>query len=239
MIKLRIGQKILKFLKTINFSFFIIFLIISCFIWIVTKFSNNYKFKNDFYINWINIPETIVIDDQQKKISILLSASGFEILLYKFFNNNIDLSLDKDVNYNNNKAQVNINKKLYEIESQLFENNKIEDLISKQISFNYSILSKKKVPVFFDKKISFRPGYLNKDEFNLIPDSILVIGPNSIIDTLKRIRESFLYFGNKKIAFVKINIDGISPIEYKLPCHHGISTIKNPVVRIKKLTSTL
>ena len=144
MIKLRIDQKILKFFKTINFSFFIIFLIISCFFWIVTKFSNTYKIKNDFYINWINIPETIVIDDQQKKISILLSASGFEILLYKFFKDNIDLSLDKDVTYNNNIAQVNINKKMYEIENQLFENNKIEDLISKQISFKYSILSRKK-----------------------------------------------------------------------------------------------
>ena len=191
MIKLRIDQKILKFLKTINFSFFIIFLIISCFFWIVTKFSNNYKFKNDFYINWIKIPETIVIEDQQKKISILLSASGFEILLYKFFKDNIDLSLDKDVTYNNNIAQVNINKKIYEIENQLFENNKIEDLISKQISFNYSILSKKKVPVFFDKNISFRPGYLNEDQFNIIPDSVIVIGPKRIIDTLKRVKTIF------------------------------------------------
>ena len=195
MIKLRIDQKILKFFKTINSSFFIIFLIISCFFWIVTKFSNTYKIKNDFYINWINIPETIVLDDQQKKISILLSASGFEILLYKFFKDNIDLSLDKDVTYNNNIAQVNINKKMYEIENQLFENNKIEDLISKQISFKYSILSRKKVPVFFDENISFRPGYLNEDEFNIIPDSIIVIGPMHIIDTLKRVK-TILYKKN-------------------------------------------
>lgn len=188
MIKLRIDQKILKFFKTINFSFFIIFLIISCFFWIVTKFSNTYKIKNDFYINWINIPETIVVDDQQKKISILLSASGFEILLYKFFKDNIDLSLDKDVTYINNIAQVNINKKIYEIENQLFENNKIENLITKEISFNYSALSRKKVPVFLEKKINFRAGYLNVNDFNLIPDSIFIIGPNNIIDTLKSVK---------------------------------------------------
>ena len=202
MIKLRIDHKILKFLKTINFSFFIFFLIISCFFWIVTKFSNNYKFNKDFYINWINIPETIVVEDQQKKISILLSASGFEIMLYKFFKNNIDLSLDKDVTYNNNIAQVNINKKLYEIENQLFENNKIEDLISKNILFNYSVLSRKKVPIFFDKNISFRPGYLNVGEFSLIPDSIFVVGPMSIIDTLKRVK-TILY--KKKDIYKSIN----------------------------------
>ena len=164
------------------------FVIISSFFWIVTKFSNVYKFKNDFYINWTNIPKTIIVDDQEKKISILISATGFEIILYKFFIKNIDLSIDKDVIYDKNIATVNINKKLFEIENQLFEKNQIEGVLSKQISFNYSVLSKKKVPVFFDKKIKFRPGYLNKDEFNLIPDSIFVIGPTNIIDTLKSVK---------------------------------------------------
>ena len=165
-----------------------IFVIISSFFWIATKFSNVYKFKNDFYINWTNIPKTIIVEDQEKKISILMSATGFEIILYKFFIKNIDLSIDKDVIYDKNIATVNINKKLFEIENQLFEKNEIEGVISKQISFNYSVLSKKKVPVFFDKKIKFRPGYLNEDEFNLIPDSIFVIGPTNIIDTLKRVK---------------------------------------------------
>ena len=164
------------------------FVIISSFFWIVTKFSNVYKFKNDFYINWTNIPKTIIVEDQEKKISILMSATGFEIILYKFFIKNIDLSIDKDVIYDKNIATVNINKKLFEIENQLFEKNEIEGVISKQISFNYSVLSKKKVPVFFDKIIKFRPGYLNEDEFNLIPDSIFVIGPTNIIDTLKRVK---------------------------------------------------
>ena len=179
-----------------------VFVIISCFFWTVTKFSNVYKFKNDFYINWTNIPKTIIVDDQEKKISILISATGFEIILYKFFIKNIDLSIDKDVIYDKNIATVNINKKLFEIENQLFENNKIEEIISKQISFNYSVLSKKKVPVFFNKKIKFRPGYLNEDEFNLIPDSIFVIGPNNIIDTLKRVK-TILF--EKKDVYKSIN----------------------------------
>ena len=179
-----------------------VFVIISSFFWIVTKFSNVYKFKNDFYINWTNIPKTIIVDDQEKKISILISATGFEIILYKFFIKNIDLSIDKDVIYDKNIATVNINKKLFEIENQLFEKNQIEGVLSKQISFNYSVLSKKKVPVFFNKKIKFRPGYLNEDEFNLIPDSIFVIGPNNIIDTLKRVK-TILF--EKKDVYKSIN----------------------------------
>ena len=41
------------------------------------------------------------------------------------------------------------------------------------------------------------------------------------------------------IAFAKINIDGISPIEYKAPCHQGIEITRNPTERSKKLISTL
>ena len=45
----------------------------------------------------------------------------------------------KDVVYKDNIATVNINSRINEIESQLFDNNRIEDLISKEISFYYSI----------------------------------------------------------------------------------------------------
>ena len=37
---------------------------------------------------------------------------------------------------------------------------------------------------------------------------------NNIIDV-------FLNFGKRNIAFTKTKVDGISPIEYKLPCHQG------------------
>ena len=129
---------IFQFFKKINLKFFLIFIIVSSFFWTITKFSNIYKFKNDFDINWTNVPEKIIVKNEQKKISLLFSASGFEILLYKFFKNKIKISLDKDVVYENNIALVNINNKIFEIEKQLFDNNIIEDLISKKISFNYS-----------------------------------------------------------------------------------------------------
>ena len=179
---------IFQFFKKINFKFFLIFIVVSSFFWIVTKFSNIYKFQNDFDINWTNVPETIIVENEQNKISLLFSASGFEILLYKFFNNKIEISLDKDVVYENNIALVNINNKIYEIEKQLFDNNIIEDLISKKITFNYSTLSSKKVPVLVDKKINFRPGYLNENKFYIYPDSIVVVGPDNIIDTLKNVK---------------------------------------------------
>ena len=159
-----VNNKFLNFIKNINFNFFLLFVFVSSFIWVITKFSNIYKLNNEFGVEWINIPDTISVNNQQKKISILFSASGFEMILYKIFKKNIQISIDRDVLYKENNGIVNIESKISELENQLYEKNIIEDVISKKISFNYSVLERKKVPVLLDKKISFRPGYLNENE---------------------------------------------------------------------------
>ena len=51
--------------------------------------------------------------------------------------------------------------------------------------------------------------------------------------------DNFLNFGNRNIALRKIITDGNSPNEYKDPCHQGIRTIDNPVIKNRKLKSFL
>jgi len=197
-----INNKFLNFIKKINFNFFLLFVFVSSFIWVITKFSNIYKLNNEFDVEWINIPDTISVNNQQKKISILFSASGFEMILYKIFKKKIKISIDRDVLYKENNGIVNIESKISELENQLYKKNIIEDVISKKISFNYSVLARKKVPVLLDKKISFRPGYLNENYFFLFPDSIFVTGSIKNIDTLNYvITEQF----NKNDIYKSIN----------------------------------
>ena len=47
------------------------------------------------------------------------------------------------------------------------------------------------------------------------------------IETLINKSAIFLFLLNKKNEFIKIITDGISPIIYKDPCHHGIKTIES------------
>ena len=46
-----------------------------------------------------------------------------------------------------------------------------------------------------------------------------------IIEKLINIIDSLLLWLNRNNAFTNKIIDGISPIEYKLPCHQGINEI--------------
>ena len=110
-----VNNKFLNFIKNINFNFFLLFVFVSSFIWVITKFSNIYKLNNEFGVEWINIPDTISVNNQQKKISILFSASGFEMILYKIFKKNIQISIDRDVLYKENNGINTFNKSLREI----------------------------------------------------------------------------------------------------------------------------
>ena len=210
-----VNNKFLNFIKNINFNFFLLFVFVSSFIWVITKFSNIYKLNNEFAVEWINIPDTISVNNQQKKISILFSASGFEMILYKIFKKNIQISIDRDVLYKENNGIVNIESKISELENQLYEKNIIEDVISKKISFNYSVLARKKVPVLLDKKISFRPGYLNENDFFLFPDSVFVTGPIKNIDTLNYvITEKFIKKDIYKSVDEEIKLLFINNVKY-------------------------
>ena len=88
-------------------------------------------------------------------------------------------------------------------------------LFQKKISFNYSVLERKKVPVLLDKKISFRPGYLNENDFFLFPDSIFVTGPIKNIDTLNYvITEKFIKKDIYKSVDEEIKLLFINNVKY-------------------------
>lgn len=77
--------------------------------------------------------------------------------------------------------------------TQLF--NKIKENVSTEVKitaadvefilFDYQNSQQKKVPVVLNDSIFFEPGYYYKDSIEIIPDSVTVYGPYSLIDSLE------------------------------------------------------
>ena len=59
------------------------------------------------------------------------------------------------------------------------------------------------------------------------------------MEILNRNIDRYLNFGNRKIALANMIREGISPNEYKDPCHHGIRTNDRPLIKNKNLKSDL
>ena len=219
-----------------RFRFFLLFIFISFLFWISTKLSNTYTLEQTFNVVWSNIPDDIVMLDNPHKINASVTASGIEIIIYRLFKSEINISLI-NADFSSSIGKVNIRNQKFLIQQQLFENTLINQI--NPISFNiyYSRLDEKMIVVVPKAQINLRAGYLRNESLSSLPDSISVIGPKSILDSLKYIEtvpfkakdvfETFskkvnlksipnLKFGSKKVT-LKLSISRYSEKEFTLP----------------------
>ena len=174
----------IKFPEKKKFRFFFLFVILSFTFWIITKLSNIYDSSISFSISLTDVPDYIV----PKNISSLelnadISGSGFQLLLYKFINDEIIISV-KDGDFNLDLAHVNLLDQKFSIQQQLFQNTVVKQLNQSILKFEFDRLIRKKVPIFPIIDINFKLGYERAEDWRIIPDSVWVSGPSNLIDTL-------------------------------------------------------
>ncbi len=219
-----------------RFRFFLLFVFVSFLFWISTKLSNTYTLEQTFNVVWSNIPDDIVMLDNPHKINASVTASGIEILIYRLFKSKINISLI-NADFSSSIGKVNIRNQKFLMQQQLFENTLINQI--NPISFNiyYSRLDEKMILVVPKAQINLRAGYLRNEPLSSLPDSISVIGPKSILDSLKYIEtvpfkakdvfETFskkvnlksipnLKFGSEQVT-LKLSISRYSEKEFILP----------------------
>ena len=172
-------------------KFFLFFVLLSFTFWISTKLSNTYTLDQSFLINWINVPEGIVMHSNNKQIKASITANGIDILIYRLFNKPLDISLE-EARFDSKIGEINIENQQFLIQNQFFGNTKLNFIIPTSLDFNFSILDAKVVAVVPNVQINLRAGYLSDTPIKIVPDSILVRGPKSILDTLGSIRSKYI-----------------------------------------------
>jgi len=189
-------------------SFFLLFVLLSFIFWTSTKLSNSYTLEQAFAIQWIDIPAGIVPADNTQPIALSITATGIEILLYRILDKSIRLSL-KGAEFQTKVGKLNLGSQKFLIQQQLFENTILNQVNPIQLEIAYSRLGEKRIAVDPQVQIQLRPGYLSDSPVQSIPDSVLVRGPQSILDTLtviatKLVKARDVYKSlNQSIALIK------------------------------------
>lgn len=189
-------------------SFFLLFVLLSFIFWTSTKLSNSYTLEQAFVIQWIDIPAGIVPADNTPPIALSITATGIEILLYRILDKSIRLSL-KGAEFQTQVGKLNLGGQKFLIQQQLFENTILNQVNPIQLEIAYSRLGEKRIAVDPQVQIQLRPGYLSDSPVQSIPDSVLVRGPQSILDTLtviatKLVKALDVYKSlNQSIALIK------------------------------------
>jgi hypothetical protein len=199
-----------------RFRFFLLFVLISFTFWVTTKLSKEYKVAQAFSVVLKDIPPGIIVDTVSEPIFLTLEASGIEILWYRLFKNQLELTLD-DIKFSNTSIDLALNDQYISIQQQLLGSSKLIQISPSIYSIQYSRLGSKRIPILPHTEISLRPGYLGKEDLKVIPDSILVHGSQDILDTLSAI-PTFLFRSSDVYQSVneEINLMPLKGLQYEL-----------------------
>jgi hypothetical protein len=195
--------KLVRFIKAIlrtkRLNAFFLFFIMAFFILILVKLSNNYTNVLQFNIELNDVPDDIVIEAQEDiKLLVEFEASGFFWMKYVFKNPTVKLSLTDDFFVYEKLYKINSETAVKAIREQLSLRIKDFNLINKNLKIAFDTYSVKKVPVRANTEISFENGFGSLKPYQLSMDSVKVIGPKDIIDTIS-------FISNQKAKFEKVN----------------------------------
>jgi hypothetical protein len=222
----KIKSNIVTSIKNRKINVFFIFLLMSFLILIFSKLSKEYINTIGFNVKQVNVPkEYVILNDSNATINITLKTIGFNWLKYYFSKPEITVDFKTDVTkrdsfYILNNAKILLNKK-EEFGNQVELLNASPD----NLYFRFDVNSVRKIPVLADVELIFSPGYDTFNSIKISPDSVQVIGPNSLVDSIKSVKTETL-----KIEKIKDNI--LQKIKLKLPINNDNLTFSNAEVEL-------
>ena len=217
-------------------KFFLFFLLFSFILWFIAKFSKEYTEIVLLEMELKNVPETIILADQNPiKVEFTLKATGFQFLYYQLLANRLSISV-QEANFKEDRASLPIAAQFQNLQEQFLGKTEIINYFPGVIEFDYQVQSTKKVKVI-PPQMKLAVGYaLTSIQFE--PDSILIIGPKNLIQEIKQIQplyeskapikdsfETFLNISSEdkytnlsaNTVFMKVNVDRFTEAKYQLP----------------------
>lgn len=168
---------------------FISFLAISFVIWFFKKFSKEYQEEIQMKIEIIDVPNSYIISSvSESSLNLNIKATGFQLLYYYFLQDRIEISF-QTAEYRNNKGYLEVASQFNNLQEQLLSDTEILTFFPSEIEITYQPEFSKKVPVA-RPKINLDIGY-SITKFNIIPDSILVTGPQNLLDEINDVNLNF------------------------------------------------
>lgn len=207
-------NKIKAYFRKKKLNVFATFVILALLFSVLTKLSNNYTKTIVFNINTVNVPEDeVIVIDSSQVIDITLATYGFKLIKYYFKTPTIDIDFS---NLQKNKTEylwVEKQKKS-NIISQFDAKIKIENIAPDTIAFQYGINAIKTVPIILNSQINYSTGFDLSENLKIKPDSVKIIGPLAIIDTISKIE-------TENIIFKDVKKDISKTVQLKLPASNN------------------
>ena len=177
-----------KVIRSKKINVFILFFLLAFIILVLTKLSKEYTNTIVFNIEPENTPEeVIVLNDSTHKLKVTLTTYGFKWLSYYLKQPDLSLNFNEDLNKTEDYFIWSKSKGFSGINEQFDKNTIIKSITPDTLRFKYDTNAIKYIPVKVNTDITYSPGYDVLKPMKVTPDSVKVIGPKSMLKTLKNV----------------------------------------------------
>lgn len=208
--------KIRNILRSRKINSFLLFLGMAFGILILTKLSKDYTNTITLDIKTVNLPdEVVIVNDSSQKINLTLTTYGFNWLSYYLKPPKIEVDFNKDVIKKNETYLWTSKKGFSNINKQIGKETTIQNITPDTLLFNFDVNAIKLVPVKPEIDLDFSFGYDIMKGLKAFPDSVKIIGPETLVSKIKFIKTQKLTLEsvnkpiNKKVS---LEIDSLNPI---------------------------
>tara|TARA_B110000003_G_scaffold276303_1_gene322072 strand:+ start:12013 stop:12963 length:951 start_codon:yes stop_codon:yes gene_type:complete len=190
---------------------FILFFILSIVFWFMTKLSKEYESTLNYKLSYNNLPTDKLLQEKPPEfLNIRVKASGFKLLLSKFSPSKIEIDCTNLLIKSPTNYYLLLSQQKLSIQKQMKTGVELKYFVNDSIQFNLGLLKVKKVPVKLLSNFSYLPGYELNKAIVITPDSTILTGPESIIDSIEFVSTKIL----KKLDINDSFIDYIDINQY-------------------------
>ena len=169
-------------------NIFLVFLICSALIWLISKLSETYTERTSFGIEYINPPDSLLFTNASKEsVGVRLSANGFQFFYFNIGKKAIKIDLSK-IKTRGGMFYVTKDNYRAQIERQLPGNMDLLDVDEDTLFVKFEKLHSKQVAVVADITLQLAPNHLLEGILEIEPPSIEIKGPESEIREINEIR---------------------------------------------------
>jgi hypothetical protein len=167
-----------------NYSF-ILFTLLSVVFWFMTKLSKEYDSTIAYPISYKNLPDDKLLQEAPLDfIKIHIKTTGFKLILAKISPNKLEINASNIYYKSLTDYYLLVSQQKLALQKQMETGVQIDHFIHDSITFNLGLLKIKKVPVKLLSDFTYADGYELNEPISITPDSIIVTGPESILDTI-------------------------------------------------------
>ncbi|HLT52866.1 MAG TPA: YbbR-like domain-containing protein [Flavobacteriaceae bacterium] len=189
----RLKHKLGNAIKTRKLNVFLLFLLFACFILVLSKLTKTYTKTFAFSTEITHLPQELVrLQGKNQQLDITLKAQGYNLLKYYFGSPKLELDYKRQVKVNDSAYIWSRNAGFSEVNEQFGKSIELLSVTPDTLFFEYDINTVKKVPIVLNIQTEFKQGYDLLETYSLEPDSVTIVGPKSVVETVDFLRTDSL-----------------------------------------------